>query len=309
MKFLTKTTHINFMKVRKLALTFSVITTLLSLIVLFGGGVKLGLDFTGGTVIELGYSEPVELDGIRKALTNAGFEGAVQHFGTTREVLVRLAPKEDISRTDLSSTILEAVKGTGPGVEVRRVEFIGPQVGEELAEDSGLAMIYALIGVLIYVALRFELRLAVAALIATIHDTVVTAGLYTLTPWDFDLTILAALLTVIGYSLNDTIVVFDRIRENFRLMRMGTPVEVVNVSLNQTLSRTLMTGVTTLMVLCALLIVGGELIRGFAVTVILGIFIGTYSSIYVASPIALAMGLTKADLMPVKKEGVVDNRP
>ncbi|HEX2244714.1 MAG TPA: protein translocase subunit SecF, partial [Gammaproteobacteria bacterium] len=208
MKFLSKSTHINFMKVRKLALTFSAITTLLSLIVLFGGWVKFGLDFTGGTVIELGYSEPVELDGIRKALINAGFEGAVQHFGTTREVLVRLAPKEDISRTDLSNTILEAVKGTGPGVEVRRVEFVGPQVGEELAEDSGLAMIYALIGVLIYVALRFELRLAVAALIATIHDTVVTAGLYTLTPWDFDLTILAALLTVIGYSLNDTIVVF-----------------------------------------------------------------------------------------------------
>lgn len=303
MKFLSKTTHIDFMKARRLALNFSAIITILSLIALFGGWIKWGLDFTGGTLVELGYAAPVELNGIRKALANAGFEGSVQHFGTTREVLVRLAPKEGLGSAGLSAKVLEVVKDTGQGVEVRRVEYVGPQVGEELAEDGGLAMLYALIGVLIYVAMRFESRLAVAALIATIHDAIVTAGLYTLTPWDFDLTILAAILTVIGYSLNDTIVVFDRIRENFRKMRTGTPLEVVNASLNQTLSRTLMTGVTTLMVLAGLLIFGGEFNRGFAVTVMLGIFIGTYSSIYVASPVALALGVTKADLMPVKKEG------
>jgi preprotein translocase subunit SecF len=310
MKFLTQTTHIDFMKVRRLALNFSATITVLSLIALFGGWVKWGLDFTGGTLVEVGYAQPVDLDGIRKALTSTGFEGSVQHFGTTREVLVRLAPKEGLETAGLSDKILEALKDTGQGIEVRRVEFIGPQVGEELAEDAGLAMLYALIGILIYVALRFESKLAVAALVATIHDAIVTAGLYTLTPWDFDLTILAAILTVIGYSINDTIVVFDRIRENFRKMRTGTSAEVVNASLNQTLSRTLMTGVTTLMVLAALLIFGGEIIRGFALTVILGILIGTYSSIYVASPVALALGVTKADLMPVKKEGAeLDRRP
>ena len=310
MKFLTQTTHIDFMKVRRLALNFSATITVLSLIALFGGWVKWGLDFTGGTLVEVGYAQPVDLDGIRKALTSTGFEGSVQHFGTTREVLVRLAPKEGLETAGLSDKILEALKDTGQGIEVRRVEFIGPQVGEELAEDAGLAMLYALIGILIYVALRFESKLAVAALVATIHDAIVTAGLYTLTPWDFDLTILAAILTVIGYSINDTIVVFDRIRENFRRMRTGTSAEVVNASLNQTLSRTLMTGVTTLMVLAALLIFGGEIIRGFALTVILGILIGTYSSIYVASPVALALGVTKADLMPVKKEGAeLDRRP
>ncbi len=310
MKFLSKPTHIDFMKARGLALNFSAIITVLSLFALFGGWIKWGLDFTGGTLVELGYAQPVELDGIRRALTSAGFEGSVQHFGTPREVLVRLAPKQGLASAELSDKVLEAVKDTGQGVEVRRVEYVGPQVGEELAEDGGLAMLFALIGVLIYVALRFESRLAVAALIATIHDAIVTAGLYTLTPWDFDLTILAAILTVIGYSLNDTIVVFDRIRENFRKMRTGTPLEVVNASLNQILSRTLMTGVTTLMVLAALLVLGGELNRGFAVTVMLGILIGTYSSIYVASPVALALGVTKADLMPVKKEGAeLDRRP
>jgi preprotein translocase subunit SecF len=233
-----------------------------------------------------------------------------QHFGSSRDVLVRLAPRDDISSADLSNRAFAAIENIAGKAELRRVEFVGPQVGEELTEQGGLAMLYAIIGILIYVALRFEYRFAVGSVIALVHDVLITIGVFSLFQIEFDLPVLAAILAVIGYSLNDTIVVYDRIRENFRRMRKGTPEEIINTSLNQTLSRTLVTSLTTLLVLIALFVFGGEIIHGFAFALIVGVIIGTYSSIYVASSAVLYLGISKADLMEVKKEGAeIDGRP
>ncbi|MGQ0657011.1 MAG: protein translocase subunit SecF [Chromatiales bacterium] len=306
MKFFNKVYRFNFMRYRRFWLGFSAVTSLLAVIAIAAlvltGRFPFGIDFTRGTLIELGYSEPTETEVVRDALNQAGFGGAiVQHFGTAKDILLRL-PQEMGPET--SNKVLAALKEGGHQVELRRVEFVGPQVGRQLAENATLAMIGALIGILIYVMLRFETKLALAAVIATLHDTILTAGFFLLTPWDFDLTVLAALLTVIGYSINDTIVVFDRIRENFRKMRTAGALEVVNTSVNETLSRTLMTGTTTAMVLTAFCIFGGEINRPFAVTVLLGLVIGTYSSIYIASPVAVALGVDRKALMPVQKEGV-----
>ena len=277
-----------------------------SLLSLAVRGLDFGIDFTGGTLIEVGYPAPVELQPIREALRGAGFEeAAVQHFGTVRDVLVRLAPRAELSRAELSSEVLGVLQAQ-EGVELRRVEFVGPQVGEELTEQGGLAMLIALFGILVYVWLRFEYRFALGAIAALVHDVVITLGFFSVLGLEFDLTVLAAVLAVIGYSLNDTIVVFDRVRENFRRIRRGSTEEVMNRSLNQTLARTLMTSLTTLLVLAALFILGGELIRGFAAALVVGVLIGTYSSIYVASVAALALGVSRADLLPVKKEGVDD---
>jgi preprotein translocase subunit SecF len=295
----------DFMGRRKAALVFSVALIAIAVVSLFVRGLNLGIDFTGGTLIEVGYTQPAELSKVRKALADADFADAtVQHFGTSRDVLIRLAPREDMGSAQLSSSAFEALNGAVAGqVELRRVEFVGPQVGDELTEDGGLAMLYALLGILIYVALRFEYRFAVGSVIALIHDVSVTIGIFSLFQIEFDLPVLAAMLAVIGYSLNDTIVVFDRIRENFRKIRKGTAIEIINVSLNQTLSRTLVTSLTTLLVLVALFLFGGEIIHGFALALIIGVIIGTYSSIYVASTAIIMMGVSKADLMPVKKEG------
>ncbi len=312
MQLLSRETRVDFMGKRKLAMIASAIVLFLSLGSLIAQGLNFGIDFTGGTLIELGYPAPVELDGLRSALVQADFKDAsVQHFGTSRDVLVRLAPQEGKSTADLSTRVFRALSGTSDGeIDLRRVEFVGPQVGDELTEDGGLAMLYAMIGILIYVALRFEYRFALGSVVAAAHDVLVTLGFFSLLQLEFDLSVLAAILAVIGYSLNDTIVVFDRIRENFRKMRKGTAVEIVNASLNQTLSRTLMTSLTTLVVLAALFYLGGEIIHGFALAMIVGVVVGTYSSIYVASPVALLLGISKADLMPVQKEGQeVDERP
>lgn len=303
---------IDFMGRRKGALVFSFSLIAIAVVSLFVRGLNLGIDFTGGTLLEVGYTQPAELTKVRKALADADFADAtVQHFGTSRDVLIRLAPREDIGSAQLSNSAFEALNGAVAGqVELRRVEFVGPQVGDELTEDGGLAMLYALLGILIYVALRFEYRFAVGSVIALIHDVSVTIGFFSLFQIEFDLPVLAAVLAVIGYSLNDTIVVFDRIRENFRKIRKGTAIEIINVSLNQTLSRTLVTSLTTLLVLVALFLFGGEIIHGFALALIIGVIIGTYSSIYVASTAIIMMGISKADLMPVKKEGVeADERP
>ena len=225
-------------------------------------------------------------------------------------MLIRIAPREGVSSADLSDNVINTLTIQNSEVEMRRVEYVGPQVGDELTNDGGLAMIYALIGILIYVALRFEYRFAVGSVAALVHDVMITLGVFSILQLDFDLTVLAALLAVIGYSLNDTIVVFDRIRENFRRLRKGTPMEVVNASLNQTLARTLMTSITTMLVLLALFVFGGELIHGFATALIVGVLVGTYSSIYVASASALALGINKEDLMPVEKEGAeIDDTP
>ena len=305
MQLFKKPTTFDFMSKRTMAVGFSVILLFVAIGSMATRGLNFGLDFTGGTLIEMKYSHAVDLSVVRSTLETSGFpEAVVQHFGTASEIMVRIAPRENQSNADISTTVMAALRGADEGkVEMRRVEFVGPQVGDELAEDGALAMIYALICILIYVGFRFEYRFAIGAVMALIHDVLLTVGAFALFQLEFDLTVLAAVLAVIGYSLNDTIVVFDRIRENFRKMRKGTSRDVVNASLNQTLARTMMTSITTLLVLIALFIFGGELIHGFATALIFGVVIGTYSSIYVASSSALMLGISKDDLMPVEKEG------
>ncbi len=305
MRFLRTAPNFDFLKVKRPAVLLSVAVIVIALGSVFVRGLELGIDFTGGTLLEMGYAEPVTLAPIRETLEKEGFGDAiVQHFGTARDVLINIPPRADITSADLSSNVLQVLRRDAQvSVEIRRVEFVGPQVGEELTEDGGLAVLISLICILIYVALRFEKRFAVGAVLALMHDVIITVGFFSLTGIEFDLPVLAAVLAVIGYSLNDTIVVFDRIRENFRKMRKGTPAEIVNASLNQTLSRTIVTGLTTLLVLIALFLFGGEIIHGFSLALIIGIVVGTYSSIYVASAAALALGITREDMLPPEKEG------
>lgn len=284
---------------RRIAIAVSLLLIGLSLASLGTRGLNFGIDFTGGVLIEVGYPEAAELPAVRGALEDAGFDDiVVQNFGTLRDVLIRLVPSEQESSADLSARVLEALQAQDADVEMRRVEFVGPQIGEELTEKGGLAMIYTLIGILIYVAFRFQWKFSVGAVAALAHDVIITLGFFSVLYLPFDLTVLAALLAVIGYSLNDTIVVFDRIRENFLRMRKAASLEVMNAAINQTLARTLMTGVTTLMVLVALFLLGGEVIHGFATALIVGIVIGTYSSIFTASATALALGVNREDLLP-----------
>jgi len=302
----------DFMGKRKIAMIASTVVILLSLGSIFTQGLKLGIDFTGGTLIEVGYKQAAELETIRAALDGADFgDSTVQHFGTNRDVLIRLAPQEDKSSAELSTQVISLLNaGQAEPVDLRRVEFVGPQVGEELTNDGGLAMLYALIFILIYVGFRFEYRFALGSILALIHDVIITVGIFSIFQVEFDLPVLAAVLAVIGYSLNDTIVVYDRIRENFRKMRKGSPTEIINTSLNQTLHRTIITSLTTVLVLLALFLFGGEIIHGFALALLIGVGIGTYSSMYVASASVLMLGISKADLMPVKKEGAeVDDMP
>ncbi len=303
--------HFPFMSLRKVAVAVSILFMLVSAGALVMRGLNLGLDFTGGTLVEVGYSKEVPLNQVRLDLETGGFKDAVvQHFGSTKDVLIRMAPQGDKSSAEFSDKIFRALSAGDPELQLRRVEFVGPQVGEELTEDGGLAVLYTLIAILIYVGLRFEYRFSIGSVIALMHDVLFTLGCFALFQIEFDLSVLAAVLAVIGYSLNDTIVVFDRIRENFRKMRKGSTEEIIDRSLNQTLSRTLMTSATTLLVLFALFLLGGEAIHGFSLALIIGIFIGTYSSIYVATTAALMMGVSKDDLMPVQKEGAdVDGRP
>jgi preprotein translocase subunit SecF len=312
MELFKKTTHIDFLSRRRFAYALSLLLILVSFGSLALRGLNFGIDFTGGTLVELGYTRDVDLGGVRQTLAANGYDGAiVQHFGTARDVLIRLAPRADVSSANLSTAVVRTLQQAADGtVELRRVEFVGPQVGDELTEAGGLAMLYALAGILIYVGFRFEYRFALGAVAALVHDVIIVLGFFSLLQVDFDLSVLAAVLAVIGYSLNDTIVVFDRIRENFRRMRKDSAVEVINGSVNQTLSRTLMTSGTTLLVLLALYFVGGEVIRSFALALIVGIVVGTYSSIYVASPVTLLLGISRADMLEVKKEGAeVDPLP
>ena len=297
---------------RKPALIFSGLLLLVSLVSVGVRGLDYGIDFTGGTLIEVGYPQSADLVQVRSDLAAAGFpEAVVQYFGTTHDVLVRLAPRDDLSKAELSSDVLLVLKQNGgDDMQLRRVEFVGPQVGEELTEQGGLAMLIALGAILVYVTLRFQWKFSLGAVAALFHDVIITIGFFSVLGLEFNLTVLAAMLAVIGYSLNDTIVVFDRVRENFRTMRKGTPIEIFNASLNQTLSRTLITSLTTLLVLTALFFLGGELIHEFATALIVGVIIGTYSSIYVASTTALALGVIKTDMMPVQKEeSEADARP
>lgn len=306
-------TRFNFdlMGKRKIAAVISSLLLILSVASLTTQGLSLGIDFTGGTLVEAGYTEAVDLAVVRDTLINSEFNNAiVQYFGSANEILIRIPPSEGLNNADISNKILDVLSTTGQNVEMRRIEFVGPQVGDELKNDGGLAMIAALAMIMFYVAMRFQMRFSVGAIAALVHDVLITLGIFSITHFDFDLTVLAALLAVIGYSLNDTIVVFDRVRENFRKLRESTPVDVFNISLNQTLSRTIMTSLTTLMVLVALFVFGGEIIHSFATALIIGVLVGTYSSIFVASPVTIALGITREDLMPVQKEGAeLDDLP
>lgn len=303
--FLTRFDYkFDFMGKRHLAMGLSLLLMAVSLGALFTQGLIFGIDFTGGTLVEVGYSQPVELERVRTTLHENGFPDAVvQHFGSTHEVLIRLGVHEESKGDPLSSQILRLLQKEGDEVAMRRVEFVGPQVGNELVEQGGLAILLTLLGILVYVALRFEYRFALGAIAALIHDTIITVGLFSVLKMEFDLTVLAAVLAVIGYSLNDTIVVFDRIRDNFIKMRKQLPINIMNTSINQILGRTVMTSVTTALVLMVLFFVGGELIHGFSTALLFGVIIGTYSSIYIASASALILGVSKADLMPIPKEG------
>ena len=306
-----KKIQFNFMGMRKVTSIVSASLIIFSISTLSYQGLNLGIDFTGGTLVEVGYPEAVNLDKLRQSFSDSEFNDvAIQYFGSAKEILIRIPPQQGLNSADVSSKLLDLLSSNNFSAEMRRVEFVGPQVGEELREDGGLAMLYALLCIMVYVAFRFQMRFSVGAVSALIHDVIITLGFFSITRFNFDLTILAALLAVIGYSLNDTIVVFDRVRENFRKIRDKTPVEVFNISLNQTLSRTLMTSFTTLLVLIALFLLGGEIIHGFSMALIFGVLIGTYSSIYIASPVTLMLGIKKEDLMPVKKEGVdLENQP
>ena len=306
-----KNIQFDFMKMRKVTSIISALLIIFSVFTLSYQGLNLGIDFTGGTLVEVGYPEAVNLDKLRQSFGDSEFNDvAIQYFGSAKEILIRIPPQQGLNSADVSNKLLDLLLSNNFSAEMRRVEFVGPQVGEELREDGGLAMLYALLCIMVYIAFRFQMRFSVGAVSALIHDVIITLGFFSITRFNFDLTILAALLAVIGYSLNDTIVVFDRVRENFRKIRDKTPVEVFNISLNQTLRRTIMTSFTTLLVLIALFLLGGEIIHGFSMALIFGVLIGTYSSIYIASPVTLTLGIKKEDLMPVKKEGVdLDNQP
>lgn len=304
---LIKETHIDFMAKRRTAMMISIIAIVLSLAIIGIRGINWGLDFTGGTVVEVGYPAPVDIPEVRAALEQQQLEGAeVQHFGTSSEVLIRIAPQDNLNSSEISNKVLAALQAHNADIEMRRVEFVGPKVGEELVEQGGLAMVFVLLAILAYVTLRFEWRLAVGTIAALIHDPIITVGVFALIGAEFDLTVLAAILAVIGYSVNDSVVVLDRIRENFRKLRRGTPEAIINTSINQTLTRTLATSGTTLLAVLALLIFGGPIIQGFALALFIGVIVGTYSSIYIASATALKLGLSREDLLPKAKEALDD---
>ena len=295
---------IPFMKYRKIAGLSSIITFVLAIVSLSFRGLSLGLDFSGGTLVEVAFEETVPLEDIRTNLASNGIEDfQVVNFGTETDVLIKAADK--VSQGRLGDMIYEILvnKYSDQDLELKRVEFVGPQIGSELRDQGGLGMLVALVMILLYVAFRFQFKFAIGAVIALAHDVVIVLGLFSVVGWDFDLTVMAALLAVIGYSLNDTIVVSDRMRENFRTERGLEPVEIVDKSINQTLSRTLITSLTTLLVLFSLYIFGGELIKGFSLALILGIFIGTYSSIYVVANMLLTMSITQEDLAVPEPEG------
>lgn len=305
MEFFKKKTEIDFMGLRKWTAILSSVLFVVSLIFLFTKGLNWGLDFTGGTQVQISYPQPANLIAVREELTKAGFtQAVVQSYGTSKQALISIAPKVGDTQAQVKSALIQAL----PGATIERMEYVGPQVGKEMETKGFLAILIALLGTMVYIAIRFEYRFAIGSAVALVHDPVLILGLFAFFQWEFNLNVLAAVLAVIGYSLNDTIVIFDRIRENFRKLRKGTSVEVVNLSINQTLSRTVMTSATTLVVVLALFIYGGNMIHGFALALIIGIIVGTYSSIYVAGALAVALGLNREDLLPTVKE-VIDDRP
>ncbi|MDX9741804.1 MAG: protein translocase subunit SecF [Gammaproteobacteria bacterium] len=297
--------NINLMGMRRVAYLISGLLIVISIAAIAIRGFNFGVDFTGGTLVEVSYPQPIDLAGVRSALQDAGYPGAMaQYFGTPRDVLIRLAASGEADASGIADRVLASLRAApeGASIELRRVEFVGPQVGKELAEYGSLAVLVSIIGILLYVGLRFEKRLAAGAVLGLVHDVIILLGVWAVFQLDFDLTVLAGLLATIGYSLNDTIVIYDRVRENFRKLRKGEVVEIVNVSINQTLTRTVITSGTTLLALIALYVFGGEILRNFSLVLILGIIVGTYSSVFVCSALALLLGVSKKDLMPVAKD-------
>ncbi|MCW7551986.1 protein translocase subunit SecF [Endozoicomonas gorgoniicola] len=298
---------INFMRLRFIASFISIVLVVGSLVSLTTKGLNWGLDFTGGTLIELVYDKPVSTEGIRGQLESSGYtDVVVQEFGSAQDILVRMPGSDPGLAKELADQLSKQYEGN---VKVKRVEFVGPQVGEQLREQGGLGMLLALGMVMLYIAFRFQFKFSVGAVLALAHDSIIAMGLFSVLGLQFDLTVLAAILALVGYSLNDTIIVYDRVRENFRKRRKGSPVEIINVSLTQTLGRTLATSGTTLMVLMALFLFGGEMINGFASMMIAGVVVGTYSSIYIASNLLLYMNISRDDLIVPVKEDEVDDRP
>jgi preprotein translocase subunit SecF len=309
MQFIKGTGHFDFMGFRRIGVAISLAMVLVSAYAIGTGGLALGVDFTGGLMIEVRYPTAAHPAAVREVLVAAGKEDVqVQNFGSASEVLIRLAPSE-ASADAVSEEVMNILSAAEPGVELRDRYFVGAQVGEELTEQGGLAMLFAMGMILLYVAFRFQLKFSLGAIAALVHDTIIVIGFFAITRADFDLSVLAAVLAVIGYSLNDTIVVFDRIRENFHVMRKASSVDVMNTSINQTMSRTIITGATTLMVLFALFFLGGEVIHGFATALIVGVIVGTYSSIFVASPVTLYLGATRDDFIVPKDEAQPDSHP
>lgn len=305
MELFNPNSKVDFMGARKWNYLLSALLFIVSIAALAYNGLNWGLDFTGGTQIEVSYDGSADLIKIRQSLSKIGFsEAQVISYGTSKDVLISIAPRKNLDQTHLVDKVMQAL----PGATKQRVEFVGPQVGKELATKGALAIIVSMLFTMIYIALRFEYRFAVSSVVALIHDPLLILGVFAMFHIEFDLKALAALLAVIGYSLNDTIVVFDRVRENFRKIRRSTPLEIMNLSINQTLSRTIMTSALTLVVVVALFLYGGETIHGFALALIIGIVVGTYSSIYVAGALAIAMGLSRADLMGATTKEV-DDRP
>ncbi len=310
MEFFKRKTNFHFMRLKKITVGTALACCLVSILLLATVGLNYGLEFTGGTQIELRFSQPVSTDYVHEIMHKAGFNAArVQHYGSTQDVLVRtanLAQNQD--QLKVQQEIIDQFKDTGNDVEVRRIEFVGSEVGQQLAQQGGLAVIVAILATMVYIALRFEYRFAASAALGLAHDALMVLGVFTLFKIDFDLAALAAVLAVVGYSLNDKIVVFDRVRENFRTQRQGTPQEIMDEALNQTLSRTIMTSFMTMLVVLALLIFGGESLFSFSLALCIGIAVGTYSSIFVASDLAILFGMRRQDLLP-KPKIAVDNRP
>ena len=305
MRIFSKVPKFDFLGKGRYAAALSIILVSTSIGSLATQWLNLGLDFRGGIQIEVGYAKPIIAETVRKQLAAAGFTDAVvQSIGETgKDLTISIADNSKLSKADVSNKVVDALqKQTAEKIDVRRRDFVGGKVGKELRDDGGIAMLLALGGIMIYVMFRFEWRFALGAIVATIHDVLITIGFFSVFQWTFDLTVMAAVLAIIGYSLNDTVVVYDRIRENFRKMRKGTTLEITNAAMNQTLSRTVMTSFTTLLVVSAMYIFGGESIRPFSLALIIGIIVGTYSSIYVASAMVIALKVDRSHLMPMPKQ-------
>jgi preprotein translocase subunit SecF len=310
MEFFKIKRDIPFMRYGRVTTTISLVTFILAVLALILKGLNLGLDFTGGMQIEVTYTQPANIEAIRKILEDQKIaDASVQNFGTTKDVLIRLPVTPDISGAKLSEQLLSMLKAQDASVKLRRVEFVGPQVGKDLFENGGLALLLVIAGIMIYLAVRFEWRFALAAIIANMHDIVIILGMFAFFQWEFTLSVLAAVLAILGYSVNESVVVFDRVRENFRKMRKASVPEIIDNAITTTMSRTIITHSMTQLMVLAMFFFGGEALHNFALALTIGIVFGIYSSVLVASPIVLWLGVSRKDLMPVMKEGAVDDRP